>query len=134
MAKIDPEKKALRDAEGPLPLVMNRDSAESYYWGDGGVRSTAWRLLEGNDLSVVEEVMPPGAAEQRHSHTFARQYFYVLEGEAVMAVAEHSYTLRPGDGIHVAPKQAHQIRNESGAEVRFLVISAPRASGDRTPR
>lgn len=134
MAKIDPETKALRDQEGPLPLVMNREAAESYYWGDGPNRSMGWRLLEGNDLTVIEEVMPPGAAEQRHSHTFARQYFYVLEGEAVMAVADRTYPLRAGDGIHVSPKQAHQIRNESAAEVRFLVISAPRASGDRTPR
>lgn len=134
MAKTDPEKRALRDQEGPLPLVMNRGTAESYYWGEGETRSLAWRLLEGNDLTVIEEVMPPGAAEQRHSHTFARQYFYVLEGEAVMAVADRTYLLKVGDGIHVSPKQAHQIRNESDADVRFLVISAPRATGDRTPR
>ncbi len=133
MAK-DEDKKALRDRDGPLPLVMNREAAEPYYWGDAPHRSQAWRLLDGADLTVTEEVMPPGAAEQRHSHTFARQYFYVLEGEAVMAVAERTYTLKQGDGIHVSPKQAHQIRNESDAEVRFLVIASPRATGDRTPR
>lgn len=118
--------------DGPLPLVMNRDTADAYFWNDG--KCKAWRLLEGQDLTVIEEVMPPGATEQRHSHTFARQFFYILEGEAVMDVAERTHALRSGDGVMVAPNQAHAIRNESVSEVRFLVISAPRASGDRTPR
>lgn len=118
--------------DGPLPLVMNRDTADAYFWNDG--KCQAWRLLEGQDLTVIEEIMPPGTAEQRHSHTFARQFFYVLEGEAIMSVAERTYTLRPGDGVMVAPRQAHAICNESDGDLRVLVISAPRANGDRTPR
>lgn len=127
----DPKEKPVAH-DGPLPLVMNRETADAYYWGDG--RCQAWRLLEGQDLTVVEEIMPPGTSEHRHSHTFSRQFFYVLEGEAEMDVAERTHSLSVGDGVMVAPKQAHCIRNVSAADVRFLVISAPRAAGDRTPR
>lgn len=121
-----------KDREGPLPLVMNRETADGYFWDDG--RAEAWRLLEGTDLTVYEERVPPGSGERRHSHTFARQFFYVLEGEAEVEVAECVLTLRAGDGVHVAPKQAHRLRNISDSDVRFLVISSPRATGDRTPR
>jgi mannose-6-phosphate isomerase-like protein (cupin superfamily) len=33
--------------------------------------------------------------------------------------------------LHIPPGVAHQVRNESAADVRFLVISAPRSHGDR---
>lgn len=121
-----------RDREGPLPLVRSRETMDGYFFDDG--RAQAWRLLEGADLTVKEELVPPGSGERRHSHTFARQFFYVLEGEAVMDIADRTLVLKVGDGAHVAPKQAHRLRNVSDAPVRFLVVSSPRADGDRTPR
>jgi mannose-6-phosphate isomerase-like protein (cupin superfamily) len=39
--------------------------------------------------------------------------------------------LQAGQGIEAPPKTPHQFRNESNAEVVFLVISAPKAHGDR---
>lgn len=117
---------------GPMPMVANRETVDSYFWHDGACQ--AWRLMEQQDLTVIEEVMPPGTAEQRHSHTFARQFFYVLEGRAVMEAADRVLELGPGDGVQVVPKQAHRIRNDGDTDLRVLVISAPRATGDRTPR
>jgi mannose-6-phosphate isomerase-like protein (cupin superfamily) len=38
--------------------------------------------LAREDLSVIEERMPPGTAGQRHRHQRSRQFFFVLEGEA----------------------------------------------------
>ena len=108
--------------------VVCRDNAEPYRWGrdcDG------WHLLVGDDLSVIEERMPPGAAEQRHRHVRARQFFYVLDGEAVLEMDGAVHCLRAGEGLHVPPGAAHQMRNESAAAVRFVVISAPKSHGDR---
>ena len=109
--------------------AISTGNAEHYRWGEA---SDGWHLLAGDDLSVIEERMPPGSAEQRHRHVQARQFFYVLEGDAVLELEGLQYRLRRGEGLHVPPGIAHQIRNDSAADVRFLVVSAPKSHGDRT--
>lgn len=103
-------------------------TAEHYTWG---AACDGWHLLKGDDLSVIEERMPPGAVEQRHWHVHARQFFYVLEGEATLELEGETHVLAKGQGLHVAPGCAHQMRNASAADLRFLVVSSPRSHGDR---
>lgn len=102
--------------------------AEHYTWGQG---CDGWHLLKGDDLSVIEERMPPGTEELRHRHARSRQFFYVLAGEAELELEGRAHRLGAGQGLHVPPGLAHQMRNRSAADVRFLVVSAPRAHGDR---
>ena len=103
-------------------------NAVHYIWGD---RCDGWHLLQGEDLSVIEELMPPGTAEVRHRHVRSRQFFYVLEGEAVLELEGSVHRLAARQGLHVPPGAAHQMRNQSAGEVRFLVVSSPRSHGDR---
>jgi mannose-6-phosphate isomerase-like protein (cupin superfamily) len=103
-------------------------NAEHYAWGAG---CDGWHLLKREDLSVIRERVPPGAAEVRHRHARSRQFFYVLEGEATLEVGGVRHALRAGMGLHVPPGAAHQFRNESESDVHFLVVSAPRSHGDR---
>jgi len=110
--------------------TISTGNAEHYRWGQA---CDGWHLLAGDDLSVIEERMPPGVAEQRHRHGHARQFFYVLEGEAAIELEGEQHRLRRGEGLHVPPGAAHQIHNMSTADVRFLVISAPNSHGDRSP-
>ena len=111
---------------------MNRPSsignARHYVWGNG---CDGWHLLDRDDLSVIEERVTPGAAEERHRHVQARQFFYVLVGEATLELEGEIHRLRAGEGLHVPPGATHQLRNEGNMEIRFLVISAPRSHGDR---
>ena len=111
-------------------VAISRENAEYYRWGEA---CDGWHLLAGDDLSVIEERMPPGTVEQRHRHVRARQFFYVLEGEAVLELEGTRYQLRRGEGLHVPPGTAHQMQNVSTADVRFLVVSAPKSHGDRAP-
>jgi quercetin dioxygenase-like cupin family protein len=103
-------------------------NAEHYRWGQS---CDGWHLLATDDLSVIEERMPPGSVEQRHRHARSRQFFYVLEGEAAFELEGVVHRLHQGQGLHVPPGSAHQMRNESPADVRFVVISAPKSHGDR---
>lgn len=109
-------------------MIVNRASATHYSWGDG---CDGWMLAPGRELSVIEERMPPGTAENPHHHELARQFFYVLEGTFTMVLAGERHTLQPGDGIEIAPGVIHQARNDSTADVRFLVASSPTTRGDR---
>jgi mannose-6-phosphate isomerase-like protein (cupin superfamily) len=114
--------------ENRKSLPIHRETAEHYSWGqvcDG------WHLVKDENLSVIEECMPAGAAEVRHYHAKAQQFFYVLSGEAVLEVASEQITLTVGSGLHIRPGTLHQIKNLSSQPVRFLVISQPSSHGDR---
>lgn len=104
------------------------ETAEHYVWGEG---CDGWHLARGEQLSVLAERMPAGTQERRHFHRHARQFFYVLAGELTMEVEGRCHTLPSGHGIEIAPGEWHQAGNRSSEDVRFLVISAPPAQGDR---
>ncbi len=106
-----------------------RASDENHYtWG--GV-CDGWHLLRSENLSVIEERMPPAAQEQRHFHQRSRQFFYVLEGELTMEVDGREHQLKTRQGLEIAPGERHQAKNSSAADVRFLVVSQPPSHGDR---
>ena len=103
-------------------------NAEHYSWGhvcDG------WHLLCSENLSVIEERMPAGSAEERHFHGKLRQFFYVLAGQLTLEVEHHDFVLRAGEGLEIAPGQAHKAMNRSSADARILVTSQPPSHDDR---
>ncbi|MBD3885122.1 cupin domain-containing protein [Phormidium tenue FACHB-886] len=112
-------------------------TAEHYTWGGGSPYTSdsplcdGWHLLKREDLSVIQERVPPGGAEVKHLHQRSRQFFYILSGEATMVIDHKAISLSSSQGIEVPPGVPHQFRNDSAAEVIFLVISAPRSHGDR---
>jgi mannose-6-phosphate isomerase-like protein (cupin superfamily) len=107
---------------------VSRENAEHYRWGND---CDAWYLVKDPQLNVIEELMPPGAAEVRHHHQKAQQFFYVIAGEVLMEVEGETALVPAGSGIWIKPGKRHQIRNPSSAAVRFLVISQPPSRGDR---
>jgi quercetin dioxygenase-like cupin family protein len=111
--------------------VVSTKTAEHYTWGDG---CDGWHLLRAPGLSVIQERMPPGAAEARHLHERARQFFYVLAGRLTMELEGRRHRIRAGEGLEVPPGAAHQALNDSDADVHFLVVSHPHSHGDRLPR
>lgn len=108
--------------------AVSTGNAEHYTWGQG---CDGWHLLAGADLSVIEERMPAGTAEVRHRHQRARQFFYVLEGGLTIELEGVTHRLRAGEGLHVPPGLAHQVRNDGIEDARMLVVSSPRSHGDR---
>ena len=57
----------------------------------------------------------------------------MLEGAAVIELEGRRIALAAGQGLEVPPGAAHQFRNESAADVHFLVVSHPPSHGDRAP-
>ena len=102
--------------------------AAHYIWGDG---CDGWHLVRNEHLSVIEERMPPATSEVPHHHRVSRQFFYVLQGTLTMVVDGTLSRIETGTGVEIAPGTVHQARNDSGADVRFLVVSQPPSHGDR---
>jgi mannose-6-phosphate isomerase-like protein (cupin superfamily) len=103
-------------------------NAERYRWGEA---CDGWHLLKLDGFSVIRERVPAGASETRHRHARARQFFYILEGVAVIEIDGTRHALAAGHGLHVPPGTAHQFRNESESDAHFLVVSVPTSHGDR---
>jgi mannose-6-phosphate isomerase-like protein (cupin superfamily) len=112
-----------------MPDTTSAHTAEHYTWGNA---SDAWFLLRTPTLHIIEELMPPGASETAHHHTHARQFFYVLAGELTLICNHQPVTLRPHEGLEIAPGEIHQAINRGDTPVRFLVTSNPPSHGDRT--
>jgi len=109
--------------------IIDRDTAEHYNWGN---HCDGWRLVNHNELSVISERVPPGEREIRHHHTKTLQFFYILNGEAVVEINGTPVTLSSGQGVEIPPGVPHQFINNSDGDVDFLVISQPDSREDRT--
>ena len=108
--------------------MISTKTAEHYIWGE---KCDGWHLLKRDDMSVIQERVPAGGAEVMHYHERARQFFYILEGEGRLVFADREIILQKGQGLEISPMVKHQFKNQSEAEVHFLVISVPSTRGDR---
>jgi uncharacterized cupin superfamily protein len=111
-----------------IPQPTSRAVGQEYGWGDG---CQGWHLVRAQNLSVIEERMPPGTREARHWHARARQFFYVLKGTLTLEVEGVTHSLSARTGIELPQGTAHQASNDTAADVEFLVISEPPSHGDR---
>jgi len=111
-----------------MPDVVDRSSAEHYVWGG---RCDGWRHLSGQDLSVIQERMPPGTAEVLHRHARARQLFFVLRGRLRIEVEGVAHDLVPEQSLEIVPGSAHRVLNPAAEDAWFLVVSSPATRGDR---
>src|SRR5690348_16070222 len=101
-------------------IPVSVDNVDHYTWGEA---CDGWHLVKSQELSIIEERMPPHTAERRHFHTKADQFFYVLSGEAQMEIGDQMFTLRARTGIFIDHGRQHRISNRSDQDVTFLVIS-----------
>ena len=109
---------------------MKRDkSSEHYVWGRN---CDGWHLLKTDSLSVIQERMPPNTFESLHYHQKAQQFFYILSGRATFELEDEIFEVNANEGFHVEANKKHKIKNESNTDLHFLVISEPKAHGDRT--
>jgi|SRR5882724_10165963 len=109
--------------------ILSRDSSLVHYqWGDA---CDGWTMVEEDSLSVKLERMPPGAAEAKHYHERARQFFFILKGEATFEIEGEQVTLKTSEGVHVRPGQRHRILNNAKEDLEFILSSQPSTAGDR---
>ena len=63
----------------------------------------------GSYLEYISEFeLKPGAHLEPHKHN-SHEYYFMLEGEAVVQVEDEQRTLKPGDLVLIPPNAAHSI-------------------------
>ncbi|MEC8428131.1 MAG: cupin domain-containing protein [Pseudomonadota bacterium] len=108
--------------------IVNTSNVDHYKWGKD---CDGWHLLRSQELSVIEERVPPGEKEERHCHTESQQFFYILSGTAQLEVDGTVFDICAGNGMHVPAGIPHQLMNNGDQDIRFLAISQPLSHGDR---
>jgi mannose-6-phosphate isomerase-like protein (cupin superfamily) len=109
-------------------MITSINNAEHYTWGR---QCDGWHLLKSDNLSVIQEHMPPGTSEQLHYHERAQQVFYILSGTATFEIDGELKTVNANQSLHITKGKKHRILNNTDADLHFLVISEPKAHGDR---
>ena len=94
-----------------IPIPTSKRTAQQYGWGDG---CEGWHLVRSQNLSVIEERMPPGAREVRHWHARARQFFYVIAGTLTLEVEGATHVLAPRSGMPLAHQDRFPLREQEG--------------------
>ena len=107
---------------------INKNNAEHYAWGTD---CDGWHLVKSDELSVIQERVPPGESEVMHYHKKAWQFFFILSGEATIEIGSKTYMLKKHEGIEVQPKLPHKLTNNSNIDLVFIVTSKPKSHGDR---
>jgi uncharacterized cupin superfamily protein len=84
-------------------------------------------LLGAKDLGYSYDVVPPGKRScPFHSHRGEEEMFFILRGNGTLRFGDESRKIRAGDVICCptgGPDTAHQIINDSGAELAYLSVS-----------
>ena len=85
------------------------------------------RLVGAKDLGSSYDVMPPGKRScPFHSHRAEEEMFFIVSGEGLLRYGSETRRIRAGDVICCpvgGPETAHQIVNDSNADLAFLSIS-----------
>lgn len=114
--------------EGEFKLKISKKNAEHYIWGN---ICDGWHLLNTNKLSIIHEKMPPQTFEIRHYHQKAKQFFFILSGQASIEVNDKVILLNEHEGVEISPEIPHQMMNNSDLDIEFIVVSTPTSKGDR---
>lgn len=89
-------------------------------------RGVFFRLLQESERSQTAVMtIEPGAdagPEEEHS---GDQVVYVIEGEAVVRVAEHEHRAGPGALLLVPAKTRHHVRNAGTTPLFLVTVYAP---------
>ncbi|GAA1862432.1 hypothetical protein GCM10009836_48400 [Pseudonocardia ailaonensis] len=76
-------------------------------------------------ISVVEQVVSPGALVWPHVHTNHDQVNVVLSGELGVRIGDREWTAAPGETIAKPRLVPHTVWNATDDPVRILEISSP---------
>jgi uncharacterized cupin superfamily protein len=116
--------------------VVNIDELELEDFAKGdGYASRCTRigpLLGAKDLGYSFDIVPPGkSACPFHSHRGEEEMFFIVRGTGKLRYGKETRRIRAGDVICCpvgGPETAHQIVNDSDADLAYLSVSTMMAA------
>jgi uncharacterized cupin superfamily protein len=111
--------------------IINIKDVDFMDWGHGDRFAAKFGLVSrkigARGLGYNLTVVPAGKrAFPFHSHRVNDEMFFVIEGSGEIRIGEETHPIAQGDIIACppgGPETAHQIINNSDAELRYLAVS-----------
>jgi uncharacterized cupin superfamily protein len=111
--------------------VMRAADAPDYTGDAPGAFLGYARPMGAEQLGVNLRVLAPGTAHVPpgeepslgHSHRTIEEIYFVVDGEVNVKLGDDVVTLGPRDAVRIPPLTPRAVRNDSGAEAAFLMIS-----------
>jgi uncharacterized cupin superfamily protein len=111
--------------------VVNIDELKLHHFSQGAkFECSAERvgpLIGARDLGYSYDVVPSGKSScPLHSHRAEEEMFFIVSGTGLLRYGSDNRKIRAGDFICCptgGPDTAHQIVNDSDAELRYISVS-----------
>jgi len=116
--------------------VVNLDELKLEHFSKGDAFESAsvriGPLLGAKDIGYSYDVVPPGKRScPFHSHRGEEEMFFIVRGTGLLRYGTETRKVRAGDFICCpvgGPDTAHQIINDSDAELAYISVSTMRSA------
>lgn len=105
------------------PYVLDRETAPAYWLAGSLWFLTATGQQTGNQISMLEQLMPQGPGPASHSHAYD-EGFYIIEGQMTFYAGGQTKTLGTGGYLHIPRFCEHTFKVDS-ENVRVLNYYTP---------
>lgn len=111
----------------PVPVFSSPDGPADWFEPLPGERM---RVRIGSDasggrLTLLENVVRPGASAPSHFHHDADELFIVLEGHFCVSSGAYEFAAGPGAAVFVPRGATHAFVNQGRADARLLSVFVP---------
>jgi mannose-6-phosphate isomerase-like protein (cupin superfamily) len=93
-------------------------------------REKDWLFGDGSQPFQLKIVQPGEVNPVTHYHKTMHEYFFLLQGTAVILVDGNNYELGKGDLLVVEPGETHKLADYS-PDMELLLLMPPPAANDK---
>ena len=114
---------------------LNRyEEINSYQTKDGSwIRELMHLARDGNiNQSLAEATVPVNTATQLHRHINSEELYHITQGNGLMVLGQHHFTVQTGDTVQIPPGTPHKIINTGTDVLKILCCCSPAYSHDDT--
>ena len=103
------------------------ENEREYRFGDSGPKY----LMRGPRSNFAIVRFNPGEDFAAHYHEVMEENFYIIEGEVDIIVDGVKHHMKPGQFIHIEPKEVHYVINPYDKPVKMISTLAPFQESDK---
>ncbi len=99
---------------------------DEYYFKEGCFIEEWHNSVHDEPLSVARVRVQKSETTKLHALKSTTERYVILEGTAIVTVAEKSWPINEGDVVTILPDQPQKIQNTGESDLVFLAICTPR--------
>mgnify|MGYP001072824085 FL=1 len=74
--------------------------------------------------SLTRHIVQGRITTDYHAHENKEQVYYFVSGKGKMLIDDKEFEVTAGDAVHLAPRESHQVINDTEDDLEYLNITA----------